>query len=203
VGFSFSRFYSGTYYADNGTLYKNAGVYNLYKDNNIFGQYFHYGSKHLYTFTDNRIKVVSIAKWYKKPDFKIINEQTNEIIGSFIIPTYYNDTYYHYPEVPYSNPYMKVVLYDAEYTFKRERPKVEYSLFNAHTWGYYAFSLYNMHGISLATYTLKVEKPLLNGSISAYSNIEGNIRTTESNIHLLFAGFFLIEQLVDSRAGNV
>jgi len=129
-----------------------------------------------------------------------MDEQTKELIGSFIIPRYFNDTYYHYPEANYSTPYMKVILQGVEYTFRRERPEVEYQLLDKNTWGYYAFSLYDGKGISVAAYTLKIEQPLLDSSISMFCNMEGNIKAGEDNIHLLFAGLLLMEQqIADTR----
>lgn len=98
---------------------------------------------------------------------------------------------------------MKVVLEDEEYIFKRQRPEVEYRLFDSKTWGYYAFSLYDTWGLSVVGYTFKIQKPLLDGTISTFSNIEGDIKADENKVHLMFPGFFLLEQFFDLRSRHV
>lgn len=202
VAFSFLRFYSNTYYTNDGMLYKRVVVYNIYKEKDLLGQYFHSGSRHSYRFAGSYFKIVSTAKWYERPDFKITDQQTNEVISSLVIPRYYNDTFYNSPETIYSNPFMKVVLQGAAYTFMRERPEVEYCLFDKKTWGHYAFSLHDIKGVSAAAYTFKIEQPLLDGSISTFCNMEGDITACNDNIHLLFAGLFLLEQVIYNWARN-
>lgn len=86
VGFSFSRFYLRKHYTDDGTLYKGVKLYNVYNGKDLYGQYFRHGNKHYYKLNGNSFEIESIEKWYKKPQYKIINESAPGLPAHLLSP---------------------------------------------------------------------------------------------------------------------
>lgn len=199
MNLKFSKSYLSTYESDDHVRYKGLRLYYVYKDNSLLGQYFRHGNKQFYKFQDKQVRIESTEKWYKKPHFKIIDEHDNQVMGEFVLPQYYNSSIGHYPEVPYSNPYLKIILFNTEYDFRRHARVTKYRLFNRSTWGHYSFGLYNKQDECVVNYTFKIEKPMLDGEIMPDNNLEGHVSFDEDQYDLLFAGFFLLEKFFDDQ----
>ncbi|MEO6229278.1 MAG: hypothetical protein ABJB11_10930 [Ferruginibacter sp.] len=165
----------------------------------MIGRFFRQGTKQFYSIRGKQFRIESTEKWYKKANYKIINEQNNERVGEYILAYPYNDTIYHYPDVPYTNPYLKVVKNEREFEFRRLKPEVAYWLFDSTTWGHYSFGLYDKENECVVKYSFNIEKPLSDGSIIFNNNLEGSIESDESNLLLSFAGIFLLERFFDDQ----
>jgi hypothetical protein len=166
----------------------------VYKGNSLLGQYFRHGRKQFFRTQDQIIRIESKEKWFKEPHYRIINELTGAIIGKYIIPWVYNDTFHHYPEVPYTNPYLKIILHDMEYEFRRSDLKQIIGCLTRIPGE--IMPLLCMTGNACAVkYAFKVDGSIL----SSYSALEGNIEAEENNLLLLIAGLFLLEVFFDGR----
>jgi hypothetical protein len=199
VNFTFSKAYLLTYSSDDNKKYKGLRLYYVYKDNSILGQYFRHGNEHFFSCQDQKIQIQSTEKWYKRAQYTIINDQNSQPIGEFIVPQFYNDSFNHYPEVPYTNPYLKIMLLGAEYEFRREKPEINYWLPDSKTWGHYCFAIYNKQNVPVVDYSFKIENPLLDGSISFDNALDGKIEAEEEHVLLVFTGFFLMELFFDDQ----
>lgn len=200
MSLTFSRSYLSSYTSEDNRNFKDLRLYYVYKDNSLLGQYFRNGDEHFFYYPGHRSKIEIIGKLFEKKSYQLIDESNQQTIGKFEIPGSYNTSPYHYPEVPYSDPYPKLIMGENAFEFRREKQKVEYWLFDKNTWGYYNFALYDNNRDPKLSYDFRVEDPPLNAAIRKYHNLEGSIEPANADHMLLFAGFFLLENFID-RSG--
>lgn len=199
MDFSFSKSYLTSYLSDDGILYKGLRLYYVYQDKNLLGHYFRQGNKQFFNYQNDKYKVESTKIGYKKEHYKIVDENSGEVIGEYFLPHPYNATFSHYPDVPYTDPYLKVFISGSEYELRRQLPETEYRLFDSKTWGHFRFGLYDKQNLCSVNYVFKIENPLLDGSIIFNNNLEGVIENSENNLLLMFAGLFLLERFFDDQ----
>jgi len=185
---------------DDNRKFKNLCIYYVHKDNALLGKYFRHGSEHFFSYGEEEFRIEKQAG--EKRRFYIIDSKSEQVQGSLNIPKNYNFSYY--PDVPYPEGFLQLILGENKYEFRREKPEKGYWLFDKTTWGLYRFGLYDKDNACTLVYDFGIDNALLDTTIRYDNTLSGNIETHEENYLLLFAGFYLLEYFFDVmiRAGG-
>jgi hypothetical protein len=154
------------------------------KDRKI-GRFFKSNFVSFFAFEEEDIRIDSVYKFLKKTQYPIIDQKTNNIIGGYDRELHFDNR----------TPYGKLFLGDNTYQCANLKPDVKHMFLRKDTWGHFKIRVGN--GSEAVSYTLKTDHPSIWSYTVGDKPFEGQIELEGNNLMLLFAGIFLLEQVLE------
>ncbi|MGO4290780.1 hypothetical protein [Chitinophaga sp. RAB17] len=158
-------------------------LFSVYDGETMMGEFYYNAKMSFFYFGDTRMKIAPVGKRLFK-DMSIIDDYTGKIAGNYEINQWIAIGHRE-----------SIWLNGMEYTFRKIKPELKYSMFKKHTWGQYRYRVTN--GIDEMIYYFKLGFFWELGATTLDRPFEGTIEVSSDNKMVLFASFYFIGELLE------
>lgn len=149
------------------------------------GRFFNSDEVSFLAFEEQDIRIDYIRKLFRHPQYFIVDQKNNQAIGGYERENYINDR----------TPYGRLFLGDKTFQCEKLNPDVNRRVFKKETWGHFKIRVGN--DTEAVTYIIKIEHQSIWSASEANKPFEGTIQLEGNNRMLLFAGIFLVQQVLE------
>lgn len=185
MNFTFRREKEESRYMRSYGLLDFCWMYTITDKDRKIGRFFSSDLVSFFAFEEEDIRVDYIYKFLKNTQYPIIDQKTNKIIGGYDRGRRYDNR----------TPYGKLFLGDNTYQCESLKPDVKRRTFRKETWGHFKIRIGK--GSEAVSYTFKIDYPSIWSRTVSDKPFEGQIELEGNNLMLLFAGIFLLEQVLE------
>lgn len=178
--------FTHTDYGDLGTC----SIFTISSEQGSVGKFFHSRRVAFFAFADYDIRIDYIHRFFRRSRYPIIDQKIGREIGHYDKESFRG----------FFSKYGKLFLRDRMYSCEKLQPPVKRNIFRKSTWGFYILQI--SHYPDIVTYHFSIENLTHFNTVVSDKPFTGEITLEGGNLFLLFAGIFLLEQVLDFEDGD-